>query len=121
MPDAIDEGAGGRNRLRVEPAHVDGLHHRVPAHVHAGDQPQRAPRPQHEGIADQAATRTLNLGFYGVNADDGTLHPALLKLEQEGAIASEWGHSENGRRAKFYTLTRRGRAAGGACGSVAGA
>lgn len=40
----------------------------------------------------------------------GTLHPALLKLEQEGAIASEWGLSENGRRAKFYTLTRRGRA-----------
>lgn len=39
----------------------------------------------------------------------GTLHPALLKLEQEGAIASEWGQSENGRRAKFYTLTRRGR------------
>ena len=40
----------------------------------------------------------------------GTLHPALLKLEQEGAIASEWGQSENGRRAKFYALTRRGRA-----------
>ena len=39
----------------------------------------------------------------------GTLHPALLKLEQEGAIASEWGQSENGRRAKYYTLTRRGR------------
>ena len=40
----------------------------------------------------------------------GTLHPALLKLEHEGAIASEWGQSENGRRAKFYTLTRSGRA-----------
>lgn len=40
----------------------------------------------------------------------GTLHPALLKLEQEGAIASEWGQSDNGRRAKFYALTRRGRA-----------
>lgn len=40
----------------------------------------------------------------------GTLHPALLKLEQEGAIAAEWGQSDNGRRAKFYRLTRGGRA-----------
>jgi PadR family transcriptional regulator PadR len=39
----------------------------------------------------------------------GTLYPALLKLEQEGSIASEWGVSENGRRAKYYTLTRAGR------------
>jgi len=39
----------------------------------------------------------------------GTLYPALLKLEQEGAIASEWGVSENGRRAKYYALTRAGR------------
>jgi PadR family transcriptional regulator, regulatory protein PadR len=39
----------------------------------------------------------------------GTLYPALLKLEQEGAIASEWGTSENNRRAKFYKLTRAGR------------
>lgn len=39
----------------------------------------------------------------------GTLYPALLKLEQEGAIASEWGVSENNRRAKFYKLTRSGK------------
>ena len=39
----------------------------------------------------------------------GTIYPALLKLEQEGAIAAEWGTSENNRRAKFYTLTRAGR------------
>jgi transcriptional regulator len=39
----------------------------------------------------------------------GTLYPALLKLEQEGSIASEWGTSENNRRAKFYRLTRAGR------------
>ena len=39
----------------------------------------------------------------------GTLYPALLKLEQEGYIASEWGVSGNNRRAKFYTLTRAGR------------
>src|SRR5215472_6980961 len=39
----------------------------------------------------------------------GTLYPALLKLEQEGYIASEWGVSENNRKAKFYKLTRDGR------------
>jgi transcriptional regulator len=40
----------------------------------------------------------------------GTLYPALLKLEQEGFVASEWGLSENNRRAKVYRLTRAGRA-----------
>ncbi len=39
----------------------------------------------------------------------GTLYPALLKLEQEGAIEAEWGTSENNRRAKFYRLTAEGR------------
>jgi len=39
----------------------------------------------------------------------GTLYPALLKLEQEGYISSEWGTSDNHRRAKFYKLTRAGR------------
>jgi PadR family transcriptional regulator PadR len=39
----------------------------------------------------------------------GTLYPALLKLEQEGAISSEWGTSENNRKARFYSLTRAGR------------
>ena len=39
----------------------------------------------------------------------GTLYPALLKLEQEGFIASEWGVSDNNRKAKFYKLTRAGR------------
>src|ERR1044071_7377430 len=39
----------------------------------------------------------------------GTLYPALLKLEQEGFIAAEWGESENNRRAKFYALTPAGR------------
>lgn len=39
----------------------------------------------------------------------GTLYPALLKLEQEGAISSEWGVSENNRRAKFYKLSRAGK------------
>ena len=39
----------------------------------------------------------------------GTLYPALLKLEQEGYIASEWGVSENNRRARYYRLTRAGK------------
>jgi PadR family transcriptional regulator, regulatory protein PadR len=39
----------------------------------------------------------------------GTLYPALLKLEQEGYITSEWGVSDNNRKAKYYQLTRAGR------------
>src|SRR5215471_12005768 len=39
----------------------------------------------------------------------GTLYPALVKLEQEGSIAAEWGVSENNRKARFYRLTRAGR------------
>lgn len=39
----------------------------------------------------------------------GTLYPSLLKLQQEGWIVSEWGVSENNRKAKFYKLTRSGR------------
>ena len=39
----------------------------------------------------------------------GTLYPSLLKLEQEGYIASEWGISDNNRRAKYYRLTRAGK------------
>jgi len=41
--------------------------------------------------------------------NQGTLYPVLLKLEQEGSIASEWGASENNRRARFYRLTEAGR------------
>lgn len=62
--------------------------------------------PQHGyGIArriEQVSGDRLSLNY-------GTLYPALLKLEQEGAIASEWGVSDNNRRAKFYKLTRAGR------------
>ena len=39
----------------------------------------------------------------------GTLYPQLIKLEQEGYIDGSWGVSENGRKARFYTLTRAGR------------
>ena len=39
----------------------------------------------------------------------GTLYPALMRLEQNGWISSEWGTSENNRRARFYSITRQGR------------
>jgi PadR family transcriptional regulator len=62
--------------------------------------------PQHGyGIArriEQTSGDLLTLNY-------GTLYPALLKLEQEGYISSEWGVSDNNRRAKFYRLTRAGR------------
>jgi len=41
--------------------------------------------------------------------NQGTLYPALLRLEQRGWIASKWGVSENNRKAKYYSLTRAGR------------
>lgn len=41
--------------------------------------------------------------------NQGTLYPALLRLEQRGWITSKWGVSENNRKAKFYSLTQRGR------------
>ncbi|MCA1817761.1 MAG: PadR family transcriptional regulator [Acidobacteria bacterium] len=46
-------------------------------------------------------------GLLSVNY--GTIYPALIKLEQEGYISSEWGMSDNNRRAKYYRLTRAGR------------
>ena len=41
--------------------------------------------------------------------NQGTIYPALLRLEQKGWISSEWGTSENNRRARFYSITRSGR------------
>src|ERR1700753_2708433 len=62
--------------------------------------------PQHGyGIARRIEQTSGNL----LTVNYGTLYPALSKLEQEGAIASEWGVSENNRKAKFYKLTRAGR------------
>jgi transcriptional regulator len=62
--------------------------------------------PQHGyGIArriEQVSGQRLVINY-------GTLYPALLKLEQEGYVASEWGQSENNRRARFYRLTAAGR------------
>ncbi len=44
-----------------------------------------------------------------LSVNQGTLYPVLLKLEHEGVIASEWGASENNRRARYYRLTRAGK------------
>ena len=44
-----------------------------------------------------------------LSVNQGTLYPVLLRLEQEGAIESDWGSSENNRRARYYRLTRDGR------------
>jgi PadR family transcriptional regulator PadR len=61
--------------------------------------------PQHGfGIArriEQVAEGALAL-------NQGTIYPALLRLEQKGWIASEWGTSDNNRRARFYSITKRG-------------
>lgn len=44
-----------------------------------------------------------------LRVEDGSLYPALYRMEERGWISSEWGTSENNRRAKFYKLTRVGR------------
>src|ERR671931_592762 len=61
--------------------------------------------PQHGyGIARRIEQTSQNL----LAINHGTLYPVLLKLEQEGSIASEWGVSENNRKAKFYRITKDG-------------
>jgi PadR family transcriptional regulator PadR len=62
--------------------------------------------PQH-GYGIARRIEQISGDLLGVN--QGTLYPLLLKLEHEGAIASEWGASENNRRARFYRLTGAGR------------
>ncbi len=57
------------------------------------------------GIARRIEQVSGNL----LNMNQGTLYPALLRLEQRGWIGSEWGTSENNRKAKFYSLTDHGR------------
>ena len=62
--------------------------------------------PQHGyGIAVRIQQVSENL----LKLNQGTLYPALLRLEQRGWISSKWGTSENNRRAKFYSLTKRGK------------
>ena len=55
------------------------------------------------------ARRIEEISGHRLQLNYGTLYPALLKLEQEGFVTTEWGQSENNRRAKFYSLTPAGR------------
>ena len=57
------------------------------------------------GIAQKIPTDTDEL----LKIEDGSLYPALYRMEERGWISSEWNLSENNRRAKFYKLTRAGR------------
>jgi PadR family transcriptional regulator, regulatory protein PadR len=77
-----------------------------------------------QGTLDMLILKSLSAGRlhgYGVGqrikqlaedmlrVEEGSLYPALYRLEERGWISSEWGKSENNRRARFYTLTRAGR------------
>ena len=53
--------------------------------------------------------RIMQLSEDILRVEEGSLYPALYRIEQRGWIASEWGMSENNQRAKFYKLTRAGR------------
>lgn len=67
-----------------------------------------AAEPQHGwGIAQRIAAVSGDV----LKVGQGSLYPALHKLEQQGWIKASWGESENGRRAKYYALTRAGRKA----------
>ena len=55
------------------------------------------------------ARRIEQLAHGSLALNQGTIYPALLRLEQKGWIASEWGTSENNRRARFYSITKAGR------------
>src|SRR5215471_10004241 len=55
------------------------------------------------------AKRILQISNGVLDLNQGTLYPALLRLEQRGWIRSRWGVSDNNRKAKFYELTPRGR------------
>jgi transcriptional regulator len=62
--------------------------------------------PQHgQGIARLIQSQSENV----LVVDHGSLYPALQRLERKGLIEAKWGSSENNRRARFYTLTRKGR------------
>lgn len=62
--------------------------------------------PQH-GFGIARRIEQIAEGMLALN--QGTIYPALLRLEQKGWIRSEWGTSENNRRARFYEITRAGR------------
>jgi PadR family transcriptional regulator len=57
------------------------------------------------------ATRIHHLSEDVLRIEEGSLYPALYRMEEQGLIESEWRTTENNRRAKFYRLTRKGRTA----------
>ena len=57
------------------------------------------------------ATRIHQLSDEVLRIEEGSLYPALYRMEEQGLIESEWDTTENNRRAKFYKLTRKGRSA----------
>lgn len=78
------------------------------------------------GTLDMLILKTLSIGVlhgYGIaqhirlvsgevlHVEEGSLYPALQRLQLQGLVASEWGHSANNRRARYYRLTRTGRKA----------
>jgi PadR family transcriptional regulator len=86
---------------------------------------QEKPNDVLQGTLDMLILKAVSLGplhGYGVLLriqqisgeelviQQGSLYPALYRLEHQGAIASEWGESENNRKAKYYQLTKMGRA-----------
>ncbi len=66
-----------------------------------------------EGLGAQhgygIARRIEQMSEGALALNQGTIYPALLRLEQKGWIAAEWGASENNRKARFYSITRAGR------------
>ena len=85
------------------------------------------------GTLDMLILKTLSSGVmhgYGIarhirtvsdevlRVEEGSLYPALQRLQLQGLIASEWGHSANNRRARYYRLTRDGRRALGEAAST---
>ncbi len=85
---------------------------------------EKQPAELLQGTLDLLVLKALSLGKmhgYGVllrieqisagalAIEQGALYPALYRLERQGLLAAEWGTSENNRRAKYYTLTSRGR------------
>jgi transcriptional regulator len=93
--------------------------------VKRGEARMKQKKDVHQGTLALMVLKTLDvlgpLHGYGIarrieqisgellSVNQGTLYPVVLRLEQEGAIASEWRPSENNRRARFYRLTRAGR------------
>jgi transcriptional regulator len=88
------------------------------------DKTQEKPNELLQGTLDLLILKAVSLGplhGYGVllriqqisgeelTVQQGSLYPALYRLEHQGTIASEWGESENNRRAKYYRLTKLGR------------